>query len=209
MMAALGGARPPAAVAAATQPVPVGTYLPAAGEGLVLYTPDAQKTPAIRAGVIKPSPGFYSFALPADFNEAKISNTLTGNFCMPRCDEPWVEALYTGPGGSKVQLWVVYLFRLVSKAGAKLADVGTPRQTIDKIGYYITGSEAVEEEDIVDLGAVQRGGAEFYQYIIDAPSGHHLATFTVKGDLGYLLTTTVGRGGSEAQLRKVIESLKA
>ena len=51
-----------------------------------------------------------------------------------RCDEPWVEALFVGSGGSKVQLWVVELFRLVSKANATLADTGTPQQTIDKVG---------------------------------------------------------------------------
>lgn len=51
----------PAYLSAAT----VKDYLPEA-EGLPgfrAYTPDGKKTPAIRAGVIKPEPEFYTFAV--------------------------------------------------------------------------------------------------------------------------------------------------
>lgn len=116
-------------------------------------------------------------------------STLTGNFCMPRCDEPWVESLYSGPGGSKarhcsaaggaavgsaapaasrvaqgclltaaasachhcaracapplqIQLWVLYSFRLTSKAQPSLADIGSPRSTIDKARRWLGGAAA-------------------------------------------------------------------
>lgn len=54
---------------AGTQPqVPeVGTYLPPAGvDDLVLFVPDARKTPALRAGTVNPSSP-YQFALPPSF----------------------------------------------------------------------------------------------------------------------------------------------
>ena len=46
-----------------TASVPVSSYLPPASgmPGFCLYTPDSQKTPAIRGGVIKPE--YYQFAL--------------------------------------------------------------------------------------------------------------------------------------------------
>ena len=57
---------PQVALAGASKPsAPVGEYLPAAEglPGFCLYVPDAKKTPAIRAGVIKPDPAFYRFAM--------------------------------------------------------------------------------------------------------------------------------------------------
>jgi hypothetical protein len=45
----------------------VGQYLPPAGiDDLVLFVPDAKKTPAIRAGTVDPSSP-YRFALPPSF----------------------------------------------------------------------------------------------------------------------------------------------
>lgn len=60
-------AHPPLAQPAAAGPpsVQVGSYLPEAEgmPGFRLYTPDAKKTPAIRAGVIAADPEFYRFAM--------------------------------------------------------------------------------------------------------------------------------------------------
>lgn len=62
-------AGPQSATAAAGQgQVPeVGTYLPSAGiDDLVLFQPDARKTPALRAGTVDPNSP-YKFALPPSF----------------------------------------------------------------------------------------------------------------------------------------------
>ena len=50
MIAVAQAHSPPAALAKpAGDPVPVGSFLPAAGEGLVLYKPDDKKTPVSRS----------------------------------------------------------------------------------------------------------------------------------------------------------------
>lgn len=57
----------PAAAAAQPQVPEVGTYLPPAGiDDLVLFQPDARKTPALRAGTVDPSSP-YKFAMPPSF----------------------------------------------------------------------------------------------------------------------------------------------
>lgn len=71
---------------------------------VVLTQQEVPLLQAIRAGVIKPNPEYYSFALPETWSEQKISNTLSGNFCMPRCDEPWVEAIYADEKEGKMQV---------------------------------------------------------------------------------------------------------
>lgn len=73
-------ARAAPATAGAASSSSVGSYLPSAGVAdFVLYKPDANATPSLRAGVIR---SLYSFALPPDFSAKNISNTETGNFCM-------------------------------------------------------------------------------------------------------------------------------
>lgn len=60
----------PAAAAAQPQVPQVGTYLPASGiDDLVLFQPDARKTPALRAGTVDPTSP-YKFALPPSFRSA-------------------------------------------------------------------------------------------------------------------------------------------
>ena len=49
---------------------------------------------ALRAGVIRQP---YRIVLPPTWKEAKIPNILSGNFCMPNCDEPYVECIFEDP----------------------------------------------------------------------------------------------------------------
>lgn len=101
---------------------------PAATDGYVLYTPAKDATPSLRAGVIQPSPDLYSFELPPSWNEGTILNILSGNFCMPRCDEPWYETLWESSDQGSATLIVSPLYRLISKSSATLKDLGTPEQ---------------------------------------------------------------------------------
>jgi hypothetical protein len=63
-----GLVQPQSASAGAPPQVPqVGTYLPPSGiDDLVLFQPDARKTPALRAGTVDPNSP-YKFALPPSF----------------------------------------------------------------------------------------------------------------------------------------------
>ncbi|PRW44405.1 psbP domain-containing chloroplastic [Chlorella sorokiniana] len=172
--------------------------------------PDAKKTPGIRAGVV---PNSYSFAMPEDWSERPLSGPLTGNFCMPRCDEPWTEFKFEGKEGS-AQLVVTDLQKLGSKGGAKLSALGTPEQVVLRVGNFITGTY-LEEDDVVSAEAAQLNGRDFYVYevatLYSKTPGHSLAAFTTKGDLAYLFVVSTSEkqwGASQGALRKVLDSFK-
>lgn len=214
----LDAAAPKLALASAQTPVPVGTYLPPAEglPGFCLFRPDAKKTPAIRAGVIKADPDFYQFALPESWAEAQLLNILTGNFCMPRCEEPWYEAKFENPKEGSAQLIVTELQKLGAKPTSKLQDLGTPEQVVTRIGNFITGTY-LDEEDVVSASSRQLGdGRDYYLYEVYTPysktGGHNLAAFTTKGGLAYLFVLTAADkqwGANEGKLRTMLESFRA
>jgi len=49
-------------------------------------------------GTIDPS-NPYTFALPGGWKRQTVSNAINGNFCQPKCGEPWTEVVFTGPEG--------------------------------------------------------------------------------------------------------------
>jgi hypothetical protein len=82
----------------------VGSYLPSAGvEDFVLFVPDKSKTPAIRAGTVDPQKP-YRFALPPSWSERKVANIASGNYCQPRCAEPWTEVIFADDTEGKAQV---------------------------------------------------------------------------------------------------------
>lgn len=78
---------------------------------LATFAQDAKKTPALRAGTVDPSSP-YRFALPPKFREGKVANILSGNYCQPRCDEPWTEVIFESAADGKI---VVIVSPLVSR----------------------------------------------------------------------------------------------
>lgn len=164
---------------------------PAATPGYVVYSPAERATPALRAGVISAAPELYSFELPSTWSEGKIANILSGNFCMPRCDEPWYEALWESADEGTATLVVSPLYRLVSKSKATLKDLGPPEQVIESIGPFITGNYLDSVDDVVSAGTGELAdGRPCYLYELAAPYAkvgtHQLAAFAIKGDLAYL-----------------------
>ena len=188
---------------------------PASTEGFVRYTPDARATPSLRAGVIKPDPALYSFDLPPGWSEGTILNILSGNFCMPRCDEPWYETLWVSKDEGSAQLIVAPVFRLVSKANATLADLGAPDQVIERIGPFITGNYLDSTDDVVTSGTEQfADGRTYYTYELLAPyaktGARLLAAVAVKGDLVYMWVLGASQtqwGKSEGKLRHMLKSV--
>lgn len=58
---------------------------------------------ALRSGAIATP---YQFVIPGNWKEAKIPNALTGNYCMPKCGEPWVEAIFeNNDEGRATTMW--------------------------------------------------------------------------------------------------------
>lgn len=93
----------------------VGSYLPSAGfDNFVKFVPDKTKTPALRAGTVdREDP--YSFAIPPSWSERKVANIQSGNYCQPRCAEPWTEVIFADDTEGKVSVLVSPLVRLTNQ----------------------------------------------------------------------------------------------
>lgn len=146
----------------------VGTYLPKSSsvEGFSHYQPSSNETPSIRAGVIKPDPsrGLYSFDLPSNWRPQKMANVLTGNFCMPRCDEPWTECIFADPAEGSVKVVVSPLRRLTNRASVAISDVGPPAAIISSLGSFVTGNQPPEEEEVVRASKEEGVSGPVYTY---------------------------------------------
>lgn len=194
----------------------VGTYLPSAGvDDLVLFVPDAKKTPALRAGTVDPSSP-YKFALPPKFREGKVANILSGNYCQPRCDEPWTEVIFESPADGKIVVIVSPLVKLTRQKNAAIEDIGSPEGILNSLGSYITGTY-LDEEDVVSATAKkQDDGRTYYYYECNAPYGlvgpHTYSACTTKGDLALLFIASANDKqwmGSKTKLVKAAESFRA
>ncbi|GAX81973.1 hypothetical protein CEUSTIGMA_g9401.t1 [Chlamydomonas eustigma] len=174
---------------------------------LVSYVPNLQKTPALRAGLIREP---YNMFIPASWKEAKIPNILSGNFCMPNCDEPWTEAIFEDPaGGGKVQLIVSPLVKLTNKVNAPIQTLGSPESLLPRIGGYITGTY-FEEDDLLTARSVDlEDGRTYYYYELFAPSanGHSLTAVTTKGEGCYLLVANASNEKAWAKLEPTLRNM--
>ncbi|EFJ53320.1 hypothetical protein VOLCADRAFT_102920 [Volvox carteri f. nagariensis] len=193
----------------------VGSYLPAYGtDGFVLFVPSTSKTPALRAGTVdNTSP--YRFALPPNFVEQKVANIQSGNYCQPRCDEPWTEVVFEGTQGGRVELIVSPLQKLTPRKNVKVEDLGTPDQLLERVGNYITGTY-LDEDALVATGSRTQDGLTYYFYELNAPyaktGAHSYTACTVKGDLAFLFVASASEkqwGKLESRLRQVVESFRA
>ncbi|KAG1676339.1 hypothetical protein FOA52_001134 [Chlamydomonas sp. UWO 241] len=168
----------------------IGDLYPASAvEGLVTYVPNSQKTPAIRAGIIREP--YYSVLAPANYTEAKLANILTGNFCMPNCGEPWTEVAFEAPG-SRVALLVLPLVKLTNERDATITSLGSPEQLLPRIGNFITGTVFEADEDLVSCSSAVIDGRAYYYYELFslAGNGHSVSAVTTKGEGLYLLVAS-------------------
>jgi hypothetical protein len=206
----------PSAAAGKLEGTQVGSYLPSAGiDDFVLFVPDGKKTPAIRAGTVSPDAP-YRFALPPTWREAKVANIASGNYCQPRCAEPWTEVIFENEAEGRAAVIVAPLVRLTPRKGVAIEDVGDPAGLLTSLGPFITGTY-LDEEDVVSAKAGKRDdGLVYYSYEINAPYGtvgpHTVSAATVKGDLALMIVVSGNEkqwARNEAALRKVAESFRA
>mmetsp|Transcript_1656 Transcript_1656/g.4763 ORF Transcript_1656/g.4763 Transcript_1656/m.4763 type:complete len:276 (-) Transcript_1656:1838-2665(-) len=190
----------------------VGTYLPPYGkDDLVLFVPGPRETPAIRAGTIDPTKP-YSFALPPTWKRDPVANIASGNYCQPRCAEPWTEVIFSSPANGRAQVIISPLVRLINKSDAPLEEIGPPEGLINSFGPYISGTN-VEEEEVISAEAKNVDGRTYYVYETYTPYGtqppHGLAALTTKGDAAILFVinaTDKQWSTSKDMLHKVVDS---
>jgi hypothetical protein len=205
----------------------VSEYLPPYGGeggsqyGLRTFTPGPTKTPALRAGTVdKAAP--YSFALPPTWREARVANIQSGNYCQPKCEEPWTEVVFESPDEGSARVIVSPLRKLTPRAGPgrdlPIDQVGSLSSVIAALGPFVTGTY-LDEEDVLDSKAVSvEGGAPQYLYEVNAPYGakgvgpHAAVAVAAKGDLAFLFVVSANDkqwAKGAPMLRAVARSFRA
>jgi hypothetical protein len=179
--AALGALLSRAPLPAQAREVEVGTYLPPApsNPGFVFFRATPKDTPALRAGDVRflpcilrpriavrrlissvPFPGNvepYEFVLPPTWKQTRVANILSGNYCQPKCAEPWVEVKFEDEKQGKVQVVASPLIRLTNKPNATIEDIGSPERLIASLGPFVTGN-TFDSDELVDTSVEKIDG---------------------------------------------------
>lgn len=94
------------------------------------------------AGNVQP----YQFVLPPNWKQLRIANILSGNYCQPKCAEPWIEVKFENEKQGKVQVVASPLIRLTNKPNATIEDLGEPERVIASLGPFVTGNSYDSDE---------------------------------------------------------------
>ncbi|XAR69529.1 Photosystem II [Bertholletia excelsa] len=163
--------------------VEVGSYLPTSPSdpSFVLFKASPKDTPALRAGNVQP----YQFILPPTWKQMRVANILSGNYCQPKCAEPWVEVKFEDENQGKVQVVASPLIRLTNKPNATIEDIGSPEKVIASLGPFVTGN-TYDSDELLETSIEKQGDQTYYKYILDTPyaltGSHNLAKATAKGN---------------------------
>ncbi|KAL2930018.1 PsbP domain-containing protein 6 chloroplastic [Bienertia sinuspersici] len=163
--------------------VDVGSYLPPSSDdpSFVLFKATSKDTPALRAGNVAP----YQFKLPPSWKQLRIANILSGNYCQPKCAEPWVEVKFENEKQGKIQVVASPLIRLTNKPNATIEEIGSPEKLIASLGPFVTGN-TFDPDELIDTTVEKIGDQTYYKYVLETPyaltGAHNLAKATAKGN---------------------------
>jgi len=164
-------------------PAVAGSNYPAGetGDAPVTWRPSARETPSIRAGQIKG----YSFLLPPGWKQEQVANILSGNYCQPKCDEPWVEVIFSNKDSGKVNVFGCPSTKLKPygfKPGMPIEDIASPESAIASLGGYATGNTIDPDSEVVSINKQEIKGKTYYLYEMLTPYAktglHQLAAVT-------------------------------
>ncbi|KAK9844560.1 hypothetical protein WJX74_004051 [Apatococcus lobatus] len=182
--------------------------------GLKQFKPNKQSTPSLRSGQIS-AENVYSFSIPTNWSQEQVANIKSGNFCMPRCDEPWTEFIFQNSGEGKLELTVAPLRRITQNPKASIDQVGSLDGIIESFGNFITGTY-LEPDDVVSRDKKSVDGRTYYVFEANAPYGsngaHTLTSVTTKDGNAYLFVVSANEkqwSKSQSKLRKLQESFRA
>ncbi|CAN6443430.1 unnamed protein product [Victoria cruziana] len=135
--------------------VEVGSYLPPSSSdpSFVVFKATPKDTPALRAGNVQP----YEFILPPTWKQQRVANILSGNYCQPKCAEPWVEVKFEDEKQGKIQVVASPLIRLTNKPNATLEEIGSPEKLIASLGPFVTG-DTFDPDELVESSIERRNG---------------------------------------------------
>ncbi|MQM11392.1 hypothetical protein Taro_044299 [Colocasia esculenta] len=134
--------------------VEVGSYLPPdpSNPSFVVFKASPQDTPALRAGNVQP----YEFILPPSWKQTRVANILSGNYCQPKCAEPWVEVKFEDDKQGKIQVVVSPLIRLTNKPNATIEEIGNPEKVIASLGPFVTGN-TLDPDELLEASIKKQG----------------------------------------------------
>ncbi|KAM3333163.1 hypothetical protein ACQJBY_028340 [Aegilops geniculata] len=197
---------------AGAREVEAGKYLPPApsSPGFVFFKATTKDTPALRAGNVEP----YEFILPPTWKQLRVANILSGNYCQPKCAEPWVEVKFEDERQGKVQVVASPLIRLTNRPNATIEDIGSPEKLIASLGPFVTGN-TLEPEEIIETSVEKIGDLTYYSYVLETPlaltGSHNLAKATAKGSTVVLFVASASDKqwqSSEKILKAMVDSFQ-
>ncbi|GAV66109.1 PsbP domain-containing protein [Cephalotus follicularis] len=186
--------------------VEVGSYLPPSPSdpSFVFFKATPNDTPALRAGNVQP----YQFILPPTWTQTRVANILSGNYCQPKCAEPWVEVKFEDQRQGKVQVVASPLIRLTNNPNATIEQIGSPEKLIASLGPFVTGN-SYDPDELIETSIEKTGDQTYYKYVLEtpfAPTGsHNLAKATAKGSTVLLFVASA----NEKQWLAYEKTLKA
>ncbi|TXG70257.1 hypothetical protein EZV62_005192 [Acer yangbiense] len=132
------------------------------------------------AGNVQP----YQFVLPPTWKQTRIANILSGNYCQPKCAEPWVEVRFEDEKQGKIQVVASPLIRLTNRPNATIEEIGSPEKLIASLGPFVTGN-SYDPDELLETSVEKVGDQTYYKYVLETPFAltgtHNLAKVTAKG----------------------------
>lgn len=91
----------------------------------------------------------YSFYIPPTWTQARIANILSGNYCQPKCAEPWIEVKFESPRQGTIQMVASPMVRLTNKLNSKIEEIGGPEKIISALGPFVTG-DSYDPDEVIE-----------------------------------------------------------
>ncbi|KAL9232623.1 hypothetical protein vseg_007712 [Gypsophila vaccaria] len=163
--------------------IAVGAYLPTStiDPSFVVFQASSKDTPALRAGNVAP----YKFVLPPTWKQQRVANILSGNYCQPKCAEPWIEVKFEDEKQGRIQVVASPLIRLTNKPNATIEEIGTPEKLIASLGPFVTGN-TLDPDELLETTIEKVEDQTYYKYVLETPYAqtgtHNLAKATAKGN---------------------------
>ncbi|XP_022746770.1 psbP domain-containing protein 6, chloroplastic [Durio zibethinus] len=192
--------------------VEVGSYLPPSptNPSFVVFKASPKDTPALRAGNVQP----YQFLIPPTWKQSRVANILSGNYCQPKCAEPWVEVKFEDENQGKVQVVASPLIRLTNKPNATIEEIGSPEKVIASLGAFVTGN-SYDPDELLETSVERLGQQTYYKYVLETPfaltGSHNLAKATAKGSTVVLFVASANDkqwSTSQKTLKAMLDSFQ-
>ncbi|KAH9606198.1 hypothetical protein KSS87_005930 [Heliosperma pusillum] len=156
----------------------------------------------------------YQFVLPPTWKQQRIANILSGNYCQPKCAEPWIEVKFEDEKQGKIQVVASPLIRLTNKPNATIEQIGTPEKLIASLGPFVTGN-TLDPDELVQTTVEKIGDQTYYKYELETPYAqtgtHNLAKATAKGNTVILFVASANDKqwpNSKKTLQTILDSFQ-